>query len=272
MGYYLIDNPPRTRQFYTSRANTPTWAVGVHTSEGGTGPGSARNLARFISQRTDPGSYHAIVDCDETVVLMPPGYSAFQIAVSGYNSRTWGICLAGRSTELSPDDPNTQAMIKRAGEAIRILWGLLGIDARANAEWVGTDALNRAGLFCHGDVQPVDRSDAWSRHPDRARLDQMLIDAIVETPAPPVPPTPTDDDMKRYLIKGNAAPDIFLCDAGLGWKWRIPPGQIQNVVWVVVVAGGGQMIIPPGSNTIVWENQTVWVADQKFVDAIPTAK
>ena len=273
MGYYLLDNPPRTRQFYTSRANTPTWAVGVHTSEGPTGSGTARNLARFISQRNDPGSYHAIVDCDETVVLMPPGYSAFSVAASGYNSRTWHICLTGRSAELSPDDPNTQAMIERAGEAIRTLWGLLGIDPNTTAQWVGTDALNRAGLFCHGDVQSWDRSDAWSRHPDRGRLDQMLVDAIVETPtppAPPVPPTPQDDEMKRYLIKGTDKPEVYLCDAGLGWKWHIPAGQIANVVWVIIVGGGGQMIIPPGSNTAVVENNTVWVAAQKFVDAIPT--
>ena len=271
MGYYLIDNPPRSPQFYPSRSNTPTWAVGVHTSEGPTGPGTARNLAAFIARRSDPGSYACIVDCDETVVLVPPDYTTFSVAASGYNSRTWHICLTGRSAELAPDDANTQAMIKRAGEAIRTLWNLLGVDARANAAWIGTDALNRVGLFCHGDVQSWDRSDAWSRHPDRGRLDQMLIEAIVETPAPPVPPTPQDDEMKRYLIKGTAAPEIFLCDAGLGWKWRIPAGQIQNIVWTIAM-GGGQMLIPPGANTIVWENNTVWVADQKFVDAIPTTK
>lgn len=273
MGYYLLDHPPASPQFYPSRANTPTWAVGVHTSEGSTGPGSARNLAAFIARRNDPGSYACIVDCDETIVLVPPGYTTFSVAASGYNSRTWHICLAGRSAELSPDDPNTQAMINRAGEAIRALWAMLGIDPNATAEWVGTDALNRAGLFCHGDVQPWDRSDAWSRHPDRGRLDQMLVDAIVETPtppAPPVPPTPQDDEMKRYLIRGTDKPEVYLCDAGLGWKWHIPAGQIQNVVWVIIVGGGGQMIIPPGSNTAVVENNTVWVAGQKFVDAIPT--
>ena len=267
MGYYLLDNPPRSPQFYPSRSNTPTWAVGVHTSEGPTGPGSARNLAAFIARRTDPGSYACIVDCEETVVLVPPDYTTFSVAASGYNSRTWHICLAGRSSELAADDPNTLAMITRAGEAIRILWTLLGIDIPSSLRWVGTDALNQSGLFCHGDVQPWDRSDAWSKHPDRATLDQLLINAI----SPPIPPTPQDDDMKRYLIKGTTAPEIFLCDAGLGWKWRIPAGQIQNVVWVIS-QGGGQMLIPPGANTIVWENNTVWVAEQNFVDAIPTIK
>lgn len=266
MGYYLLDNPPRSPQFYPSRSNTPTYAIGVHTSEGPTGPGSARNLAAFIARRSDPGSYHAIVDSEETVVLVPPDYTTFSVAASGYNSRTWHICLAGRSAELSPDDPNTQAMIVRAGEAIRGLWTLLGIPL-SNAQWVGTDALNRPGLFCHGTVQPWDRSDAWSTHPDQARLDQLLINAI--TPPAPIPPTPEEDEMKRYLLRGDKSGEIYLADAGLGWKWHIPAGQLQNVAWVIGQAGG-QLLIFPGSNTIIVEGQTVWVADQAFVDAIPT--
>jgi len=285
MGYYLLDNPPASPQFYPSRSNTPTWAVGVHTSEGPTGPGSARNLAAFIARRSDPGSYACIVDCDETIVMVPPDYTTFSIAASGYNSRTWSICLAGRSSELSPDDPNTVAMIERAGEAIFMLWTLLGIDVLPACKWIGTDALNRVGLFCHGDVQPWDRSDAWSRHPQRADLDWLLMVAIAShvnpqpptpptppTPVPPapVPPTPTDDEMKRYIIKGTDQPHVYLCDAGLGWKWHIPAGQMKNVAWVVQIAGGGQIITPPGANTVVVEDQTVWVAEQAFVDAIPT--
>jgi hypothetical protein len=264
MGYYLLDNPPKSPQFYPSRNATPTWAVGVHTSEGPTGPGTAQSLAAFISRRSDPGSYACIVDSEETIVLVPPDYTTFSVAASGYNSRTWHICLTGKSADLSPDDPNTQAMIRRAGEAIRSLWTLLGIPS-SNAQWIGTDALNRPGLFCHGDVQPWDRSDAWSTHPDRAALDEQLINAI----RPLIPPTPQDDDMKRYLLRGDKQGEVFLADAGLGWKWHIPAGQMSNVVWVISQAGG-QFLIFPGSNTIVVEGQTVWVADQAFVDAIPT--
>ena len=197
MGYYLLDNPPASPQFYTSRNSTPTWAIGVHTSEGSTGPGSARNLAAFIARRSDPGSYACIVDSEETVVLVPPSFTTFSVAASNYNSRTWHICLAGRSAELSPDDANTQAMIARSGEAIRALWAFLNIPL-SSAEWIGTDALNRPGLFCHGDVQPWDRSDAWSTHPDRARLDQLLVDAINVTPPTP---SPEEDDVKDALIR-----------------------------------------------------------------------
>jgi hypothetical protein len=204
MSFYLLDNPPASPQFYPTRTSTPTFAVGVHTSEGPTGSGSARNLAAFIARRTDPGSYHVIVDADDTISMVPPDYTTFSVAASGYNSRTWHICLAGRSSELDPDDTNTQAMIVRAGAAIRDLWNSQGI-ALSAAKWIGTDALSRPGLFCHGDVQPWDRSDAWTRHPDRSRLDQMLSDAI----SPPIPPTPEDDDVASVLGRDAKTGTIY---------------------------------------------------------------
>ena len=88
-------------------------------------------------------------------------------------------------------------------------------------------------------------------------------------PVPPAP-TPEEDEMKRYLLRGDKSGEIYLADAGLGWKWHIPAGQLENVVWVITQSSGGQFLIPPGANTLVFEGQTVWVADQAFVDAIPT--
>jgi hypothetical protein len=88
-------------------------------------------------------------------------------------------------------------------------------------------------------------------------------------PVPPAP-TPEEDEMKRYLLRGDKSGEIYLVDAGLGWKWHIPAGQLQNVVWVITQSSGGQFLIPSGANTLVFEGQTVWVADQAFVDAIPT--
>ena len=90
------------------------------------------------------------------------------------------------------------------------------------------------------------------------------------TPTPPTPPTPDEDEMKRYLLKGDKTANVYLTDAGLGWKWHIPAGQMKNVVWVITQSSGGQFLIPTGSNTVVVEGQTVWIAEQAFVDAIPT--
>lgn len=101
-----------------------------------------------------------------------------------------------------------------------------------------------------------------------AEIARPAYDAILP-PLPPTPPTPEEDEMKRYLIKGDAKPDIFLADAGLGWKWHVPAGQLKNISWVII-NGGGQMLIPAGANIAVWEDTQIWVAEQAFVDAIPT--
>lgn len=89
-------------------------------------------------------------------------------------------------------------------------------------------------------------------------------------PQPPAPPQKEDDDMKRLIIKGAAKPEIYLADAGLGWKWHIPPGQLKNILWTITQASGGEIVIPGGATTVVWEDVAVWVAEQAFVDAIPT--
>ena len=74
--------------------------------------------------------------------------------------------------------------------------------------------------------------------------------------------------MNRYLLRGTNAGEVFLADAGLGWKWHVPAGQLANVVYAVGT-GGGHIITPPGAQTTIVEGVAVWVADQKFVDAIP---
>ena len=277
MTYYLLDNPPASRQFYTTRNASPTWAVGVHTSEGATGPGSAQSLAAFIARRSDPGSYAAIVDSEETVYLVPPDYTTFSVASSGYNSRTWHICLAGRSADLSPDDPNTQAMIVRAGAAIRELWQSLGIDVNAAAQWVGTDALNRVGLFCHGDVQPADRSDAWSRHPDRDALDQQLVNAIRIATPPPPPPSPIyitgDDEMiDRFLARAEGFPEVFLVAPGLGFRWHLPnEDRLRSAVFILNAFGGKILSPPPAAKVDIVAGQPVWVMNPADLAMIPVA-
>jgi hypothetical protein len=75
-------------------------------------------------------------------------------------------------------------MIDTAGKRIRAFWERQGFDPHVSARWVSGSAVLAAGgrvvgLTHHGDVQPGDRSDAWARHPRRAELDQMLLDAIV---------------------------------------------------------------------------------------------
>jgi len=180
VGFYLLDHPPASPQFYTSRNNPLTGGVILHTSEGPQGPNAAEHTAAYIATRTDPGSYTAIVDTNSTIYLVPDEYTTFSVAANGYNSRTWNICLAAQSAQLSQSSPDTWAMIARAGKAIAEFWTRHGFTPTTAAQWISTDTLNRPGLACHGDVQPWDRTDAWSTHSDRTALDAGLISAILQ--------------------------------------------------------------------------------------------
>ena len=195
MDYYLIDNPPASQQFYPSRNNGISGGVVIHTTEGSGGYASAENTAGFISRRKDPGSYHCVVDSEPNaaVYLMPDDYVAYGVAASGFNSRCWMIAIAAQSAALVSDSPDTQTEIDNMAREIVAFWQRNGIDIASASQFIGEAVKDQPGLAHHGDVQPWDRSDAWSRRDDRWIFDSMLLQAIERHSgsAPAVPPTPT---------------------------------------------------------------------------------
>jgi peptidoglycan hydrolase-like protein with peptidoglycan-binding domain len=222
MGYYLLDNPPASPQFYPSRNNGLSGGVVIHTTEGAGGDTAAENTAGFISRRSDPGSYHMIVDTDSSVAMMPDDYVAFGVAAPGFNSKCWMIAIAARSSDLNPDDPRTQAEIDRMGAEIAAFWQRNGINIAEASQFIGEGVKDRPGLAHHGDVQPADRSDAWSRREDRWIFDSALLQAIERHAgvAPVAPPTPTQPV--------PVAPDTVWRVGSTGDKVR----EIQKVVGV----------------------------------------
>ena len=131
-----------------------------------------------------------IVDTNSSVALMPDSYVAFGVAASGYNSTCWMIAIAARSADLTADSPFTQNEIDRMGYEIVEFWRRNGIDPLSAARFIGEDVKNQPGLAHHGDVQPWDRSDAWSRREDRWIFDSMLIQAIERHSGEVIPPPP----------------------------------------------------------------------------------
>ena len=213
MSYYLLDNPPASQQFYPTRNGRLSGGVVLHTTESPadrTPPDNgASNVAGFISRRSDPGSYHVIVDSQNIVPLLPASYTAFHVAAPGYNSTTYGVSIAARTTDLSPDDPWTQAAVMNAARAMVSFWLSNGFDPLAAARWIApTDTRTMPGVTTHGDAQPADRSDAWTRHPQRPALDALLISCIRNI----VDPTP-EDEMKNVVVidprEGRSAWHVF---------------------------------------------------------------
>ena len=276
MSYYLIDNPPRSPQFRTSRRAPLTGGVVLHTSEGA--KDDAIGTARFIARRTDPGSYHVIVSSRDVIVMVPDTYETFSVAARptngghSYNASTWSVCIAGRSADLHPNDPWTQAVIVKVAEQIRAFGFRNGFQFEALARTVGADTNRTVGNGQHGDAQSSDRSDAWSRSPHRAQLDAQLNFHI----NPVLPPTPKfcgDDDVNdRYLMRANNSPEVFLVAPGLGWRWWISSEQRLRDIVFVLAHSGAKILAPPKDATEVIAGQPVWVVDPGFLAEIPRAK
>jgi peptidoglycan hydrolase-like protein with peptidoglycan-binding domain len=197
MGFYLLDNPPASQQFYPSRNNGWQGGIVIHTTEGVGGYDSAENTAAYIARRSDPGSYHAIADLNGVVWLMPITYTAFGVAASGFNSTCVMIALAARSADLDLGNGYTPTEIDFMAQAIVQAWREADFDPMQGLQFIGNGVKYGQGLAHHGDVQPADRSDAWSRSANRAEFDAYLIQRIAahaggSAPiAPPfVPPVP----------------------------------------------------------------------------------
>jgi peptidoglycan hydrolase-like protein with peptidoglycan-binding domain len=124
---------------------------------------------------------------------MPDDYVAFGVAVSGFNSRCWMIAIAAPSAALNADSEFTKIEIDNMAREIVAFWQRNDIDVSSAANFIGGDVKDRPGLAHHGDVQPADRSDAWSRREDRWVFDSLLLQAIERHAGvlPLVPPTPT---------------------------------------------------------------------------------
>lgn len=216
MNYYLLDNPPASSQFYPSRKNGWQGGIVIHTTEGVGGYDSAENTAAYISRRSNPGSYHVITDLNGAVWLMPITYTAYGVAASGYNSTCVMVALAARSADLDLGNGYTPTEIDFMAKAIVDAWSEGGFDPMAGLQFIGENVKNGQGLAHHGDVQPADRSDAWSRSPQRGEFDAYLLQRIAAhagnsaPPAPPVfvPPAPPQSSSWRVGSSGDKVRQI----------------------------------------------------------------
>jgi hypothetical protein len=230
--FFLLDNPPATQQFHPSRNAPLTGGVLLHTTESimdNVGPDTgAENVAGFISRRGDYGSYHTIVDADSTVRLMPDTYTAFHCAASGYNSRTFGLSFACRTADLNPDDPWTQAAFKRAAAELVRFWTENGFDPAAVARFVPAEATKSGpGLSTHGDAQPADRSDAFTRHPRRGDLERLLLNEIAALLSPPAPPGVDPTMNKPVMMRRKTDGTISVFYTGTPFRYDCRPKDVD---------------------------------------------
>jgi hypothetical protein len=246
---YLDEHPPRSPQFRLPRREQISGVTAIHTSEqvmDDIGPDTGvERLADVIAGRSDPGSYHTGGDSDTALRIVRLDAEAFQIAADGHNRHALSYSFACRTTDLHPQSVWTLLAMAIAGREIAAVWTETGFCVPCSARWL-TNAqvttlrsgpsycphgLRQGGLTTHGALQPSDRSDAWTRHPHRAALEQLLIDAIR---------TPTEGgltvaDLNEILAKLDkprtaVARDgrdgtIYHLDGG----WKHPLGSMDEV-------------------------------------------
>jgi hypothetical protein len=214
MAAYLTLNPPARAQWYRERNRPLTGCTVLHGTESifdemGADTG-AENVARFIRDRTTPGSYHDLVDSDSWVRLVEYVHAAFH---DGTGSNNWALALAFalRTTDWARMAPAKRAAMLAHGARAFVeqqkwrkahdapLTRLRYISkAQSDSGW--------SGFCCHGWRDPARRSDPGTTAPHLFPFDEWL-DACRTALAEHMPEHPdapqednmplTDDDIKK---------------------------------------------------------------------------
>lgn len=214
MSFYGIDHPNHSKpQLSCPRRAEPSGTVVVHTAEGALDAiapdHGAENVANYLTQRTDAGSYHTIVDSDSVVRFAPPGCETWHIAVGHLNWDGWGISFACRTTDWGGPGKTTTEKLRDGlttwdEHALALAAGEIAVYARwwaslkpdrdpmAVARHIaGGDAHARTpGLVGHGEAQPADRTDPFGGNPLEPQLWARLVHLVRDQ----LQPT-TEDDM-----------------------------------------------------------------------------
>lgn len=172
MSAYLIDHPPRTRQF-RKRTMDPSGVVVVHTAESTPDwvdhDSGAENVARFISERSDYGSYHSVSDSDSKVQLVPWHMCAYHDG-TGSNDHSAGISAATQASKWGQAPPAWQRatvknMARSAADYAKWLKKHHGVKIPARRITREQSERKVAGFISHAERDPSRRTDPGADFP-----------------------------------------------------------------------------------------------------------
>lgn len=173
MTHYLEANKTAQRQFRRPRRGTPTGCIVVHTAESimdSVGPDTgAENVARFMLNRSDYGSYHRLVDSDSIVDLVGFGAEAYG---DGAGSNKWAchISAACRTTDWVTMSRTRRAgfirnLAKAAAEYARWVRKTRNVIIPAKRITRAESEAGKPGFLGHGERDPGRRSDPGAQFP-----------------------------------------------------------------------------------------------------------
>jgi hypothetical protein len=171
MSTYLESHAQRISQYGRVRRNggQPSGVVVVHTAENTpdtVGPDTgAENVARFITTRSDYGSYHDLVDSDSIIRMVP--YISEAWHDTGTNNHSYGVSGATKAAlwgSLTPvyRDAMTRNMARAAADYAKWLKRVKGITIPARRINRAQSRAKVPGFLGHGESDPGRRSDPGS--------------------------------------------------------------------------------------------------------------
>jgi hypothetical protein len=221
MAAYLEDHPPRIRQFRYPRRATPSGVVVVHTAESypdEKGPDTgAESVARFIRDRTNPGSYHDLCDSDSTVDLVPYDAEAYHDG-TGSNPHSYGVSAATQAAKwnsLGDDwvDATVRNMARAAARYARWIKAEYGVTIPARRITRAQSSDRVPGFISHGERDPGRRTDPGSTFPWKTFLAYYAAEMGGTTPKPTPTPTPTPEDDMPTTYRGTTTATTKLVKA-----------------------------------------------------------
>jgi len=243
---YLVLHPPARSQSRYPRRATVTGAIVVHDAENVTdldGPDSgAEAVARFIATRSDPGSYHTIVDSDSIVRLVPYDAEAYG---EGTGGNPYALHLSLAYGSKTPPTPVWWANALRNAAT----------EARAMADWVHATTgitvparritadqyrAGAPGFIPHADLDPGRRSDpvGFPWDPFLALYANTTTPTTTQPPKEtPMPvPQPTLTEIEDFVLEDFAAVGntdkrgirYWVLTIATADDWRIPVRAMRS--------------------------------------------
>lgn len=169
-GYYVQDHQnPNTPAQYGWPRNRVSGVVGIHTAENNTcfnGPDRGDvDVADFIANRGDFGSYHVLVDADSINPLIHPYWSAWADTTNNAHAMSVSAAVAANDWLKMDVDRRRAVVINMAFGAAQLVQtavdeGLLAVATPAR-RITAAEAISgsRAGFYGHGETNPGTRYD-----------------------------------------------------------------------------------------------------------------
>jgi len=237
---YLEENSPARSQYRAVRRAEVTGAIVVHTAENNTDvklpDGGAEAVARFISTRSNAGSYHSVVDSDSVINVGKYEWEMFHEGTGG-NRWSLGLSFACRASQWGnlPDWWEEGALANGAREAKNMAkWvqNTTGVTVPAKRISPVEYRAGEPGFVGHGELDPSRRSDPGDNFPWNTFLG-AYDDGHFETE-----PTPT-------TLADRLAVRMFNMEAlsYIDWTYRFhlkrTPSREELNYWLEVVRVDG---------------------------------